>query len=310
MHEDDRRVRQIRVLAAALFALSLLVVLVSAYIRLKGSGLGCAPWPDCYGAILAGGALPHADQARILHRAVASLTLLLGFVLLWRCQRPSPLHGPRRLATALLALMILLTLVGVFSASPQRAWAGFINILGGAGLVLLTAATWQVVGVAQHTAQRRPAALLHVGLGVLLLTLVTGALIGARYAGPACPALPGCGVPLAPTFGLDALNPLVTIAEPMRYGDAGGVLLHLLHRSFSLASVVLLGFAGLRALAVPGARPVALAMLAVLLVQFGLGIAIVMGGFALDMTVAHNLGAALLLACGFVLLRQMKYRIA
>jgi len=299
---------QVRVLAAVLLVLSLLVVLVSAYIRLKGAGLGCAPWPDCYGTILAGGAHPQAGEARILHRVVASLALLLGFALVWRCLRPSSLDGPRRPATALLALMILLTLVGVFSASPQRAWAGFINILGGAGLVLLAAASWQAAGHGRQIVQRRPGTLLlHAGLGMLVLTLLAGALIGARYAAPACPGLPGCGVPLAPTFGLDALNPLVRISAPTRYGDAGGAMLHLLHRSFALASLLLLGIAGLRALAVRHARQAALMMLAVLIIQFGLGAAILMSGFALDLAVAHNLGAAVLLALGWLLLRRMKY---
>ena len=72
------RGRRLRALALLTCLLSLLVVAVSATLRLSGAGLGCADWPGCYGAILAG--VPHApwEGARLLHRIVATLALLAG----------------------------------------------------------------------------------------------------------------------------------------------------------------------------------------------------------------------------------------
>lgn len=303
---DRRRRRAIRVLAVVLIALSLLIVVVSGYIRLKGAGLGCTPWPDCYASILSGGEPPRVAGARVLHRTVATLALLLGFLTLWRCMQPSWLDGPRRPATALLALMIVLTLVGVFSSNPQRAWAAFINILGGAGLVALATATYLASADTPPSTRRRPAALLHAGLGVLVLTLAAGALIGARYAAPACPGLPGCGAGPDPGLGLAALNPLTTVVGPMQFGDPGGALLHLLHRALAVASMILLGVGGVRALALPGARAAALILLAVLVAQLGLGLAILMSRFDLSFAVAHNLGAALLVGAGLVLLGRVR----
>ncbi len=83
METPHVRLRRVRLLALLLAALSMLIVLVSAYIRLNGAGLGCAPWPECYGQILSGGPHPHAGGVRVLHRVAASLALFIGFGLLW-----------------------------------------------------------------------------------------------------------------------------------------------------------------------------------------------------------------------------------
>lgn len=300
------RLKRIRLLALLLTALSLLVMLVSAYIRLNGAGLGCTPWPDCYGQLLAGGPHPHVGAARILHRSAASLALVLGFVLVAQCLRPQPIQPPARYATALLALMILLTLVGVWSANPHRVWASFINILGGAGLVLLSWRSVLAVGAAPApAAPRRPAVLLHAGLGLLVLTMALGALIGARYAATACPSLPGCGGLAWPDAGWGALDPFATVAVASRPGDAGGIALHLLHRHAALATLLLLAIGGLQAMAHATARVSAVLLLALLLLQFALGVlTVLLGGLGLGLAIAHSVCAAVLLTTGMhVLLR-------
>lgn len=308
MDETGRRLRRIRHFALALTALSLLVVLVSAYIRLSGAGLGCSPWPECYGQILGGGPHPNSGGVRVLHRVLASLALLLACALVWQCLRPEPIEASKRTALAVLAMMILLAVVGIFSATPQRVWAGFINILGGAGLVLLS---WRCYLVAQDRAApvsaSRGAVLLHTGLGLLILTMALGALIGARYAAPACSVLPGCGDAVTlPGAGWSALNPLATIVAPAGPGDAGGALLHVLHRAFAVACVLLLGLAGLRALGNRPARIAAGLMLLLLFVQSCLGVLAVMSGFALGLTVAHAVCAVALLTSAMHVLRQVK----
>lgn len=302
------RLRNIHLLALLLAGLSLLIVSISAYIRLNGAGLGCAPWPECYGQILSGGPHPHAGGVRILHRVVASLALFLGFGLLWQCLRPQPLAGPKGPATALLALMLLLTVVGVFSADPQRVWAGVINMLGGAGLVLLS---WRTVLAARidtsPASVRHGTALVHAGLGFLVFTLILGALIGARYAAPSCPTLPGCGeAPWPAAGGLAALNPVATVTAPAMLGDAGGAALHLVHRYCALATLLLLGLAAIRSLTYAGVRSVAVAVLVLLLLQFALGVLTILGGFALGLAVVHSVGAAALLAAAMHLMLRLR----
>lgn len=308
MENRTARLKRIKILALALTALSLLIVLVSAYIRLSGAGLGCSPWPYCYGQLLVGGPYPQSDVARILHRVAASSALLLGFVLVGQCLRPQPIQPPARYATALLALMILLTFVGIWSADPHRVWAAFINILGGAGLVLLAWRTALAAGTRQAPSpHRRPAALLHAGLGTLALTMALGALIGARYAATACPLLPTCGdVSWPAAAGWSALNPFTRVAVAVSLGDDGGVALHLLHRYCASATLLLLGLGGLRALAQPASRYSAALLLALLLAQFALGVLTVLSGFGLGLVIAHSVCAAALLAAGMQLLIRVK----
>ncbi len=302
------RLKRIRFLALLLTVLSLAILLVSAYIRLNGAGLGCSPWPHCYGQVLVGGAYAHSDTARILHRAVASTALLLGFALAWQCLRPYPIQPPARYATALLALMILLTFVGIWSADPPRVWAGFINILGGAGLVLLSWPTALAAGTGNEPAPRRPpAALLHAGLGTLALTMALGALIGARYAAVACPMLTACGeVSWPAAAGWGALNPFTRVAVAASFGDEGGVALHLMHRYAALSTLLLLAIGGLRALAQPASRGSAALLLALLLLQFALGVLTVLSGLSLGLAIAHGVNAAVLLAAGMQLLIRVK----
>lgn len=135
------RARGIHALALFVCALSCLVVAVSATLRLSGAGLGCADWPGCYGAILAG--VPHApwEGMRLAHRIVATLALLAGILLAWRCWRPQPLQPAARYATLLLALMLFLSVVGVWSYDPRMVLVNFINLIGGLGLVSFS---WRV----------------------------------------------------------------------------------------------------------------------------------------------------------------------
>ena len=312
MESQSGRLQRIRKLALLLTALSFVILLVSAYIRLSGAGLDCSPWPQCYGQLLVGGSYAQSDAARTLHRVVASSALLLGFVLVWLCQRPQPIQPPARYATALLVLMIVLTFVGIWSSNPHRVWAGFINMLGGAGLVLLSWRTALAAGTRQAPSpHRRPAALLHAGLGTLALTMALGALIGARYAAIACPMLPACIDASWPAAeGWSALNPFTRVAVAASIGDDGGVALHLLHRYCAVATLLLLGLGGLRALAQPASRQSAALLLALLLLQFALGVLTVLSGFSLRLAIAHSICAAALLATGMQLLVRVKAALA
>jgi len=306
MQARSERLKIIRRLAVLLASLSLLMLLVSAYIRLGGAGLGCSDWPDCYGRLLAGGAHPHTGAVRFLHRGIASLALLLGFLLAWRCLRPYPIQPAARQATLLLALMILLTFIGIFSADSHRAWASFGNILGGVALVALS---WRLVlstapdvGTPALAAAPRAAGLLHGGLAALVVAIALGALIGARYAALSCTSVPACdGVWWPPAQGWAALDPFAAVAAPAAPGDAGGVALHLLHRAAALAALLLLGLGGLQALAVAATRKIAALLLVLLGIEFALGSLTVLSGFSLGLAIGHSVGAALLLATGMQL---------
>lgn len=305
METHDHRLRSIRTLALLLTALSSLVLLISAYIRLSGAGLGCSGWPDCYGALLTGGPHPHVGSIRVLHRVTATLSLLLAFFVAWRCLRPEPIQPAARHATELVALMILLTLVGLWSSDPHRVWTSFLNMLGGLGLVSLSwrlvLATGPLVPRSRLNGLGFP---LRAGLAALAMTLALGALIGARYAAVACTTAPACGGVWWPASeGWAAFDPFDAVRVPASPHDAGGVALHLLHRYCAVATLLLLGWTALRAITVDATRIAGRWLLAVLGVEFALGSLTVASGFSLWLALAHSVCAAALLAAGLQLLR-------
>lgn len=300
------RARRIRFLAVCTCSLSVLVVMVSAYLRLSGAGLGCAGWPACYGTILAG--VPYApwEGARLVHRIVATLALLSGILLAWRCWRPQPLQPAARYATLLLALMLSLSVVGVWSSDPRMAVVNFINLVGGLGLVTFS---WRVAitsDTSRLVERGTGGPLCRVALAMLTLTVLLGGLIGARYAAPACGTLPDCQGAWWPAAGWPALHPFVMLAGPAGPGETGGVALHLLHRYAAALAVVLLAIVALRLRNVPRARNAALTVLTLLLLEGFVGVLTVASGFSLWLAVAHNVGAALLLAAAAGLMHAVR----
>lgn len=286
---DEARLAGIRRLACIVAALSLGVVVVSAWLRLDAAGLGCADWPACYGRVLTGNAVD-PGFARLLHRIVATSALLFALLLAWRAWRPRPLPQVAGPAAALVGVMLLLSLLGIWSADPRRVIVSLLNILGGLVLVSLS---WRVALAAGAPAARRARSpLLHAGLAALTATVLLGALLGARYAAASCASVPFCGDVALPQT-LAALWPFEVVAAPARPGDAGGVALHLLHRYAALAALVLLGAAAARRV---GASRSAYAVLALLAIVATLGVATVAGGFPLLPAIAHGAAAAALLA--------------
>lgn len=302
------RLRKIRILALLLTALSFAIIFVSVYIRLSMAGLGCADWPACYAQILAGGPHPHTGDVRILHRVTAALSLVLGFLTLSVCLRPRPIQPAVRHATRLLVLMILLTFIGLWSPDPHRAWTTFLNILGGLGLVSLSLGLYLAARPELPPATpSRPALLPRAGLVALGLASALGALIGARYAAVSCATTPACaGVWWPAAGGLAALNPFVTVTVAPLPGDAGGVLLHLLHRYAAVTALLLLGLAGWRALAGDATRTAGRRLLFLLVVEFALGSLTVASGFSLWLAIGHSICAAALLAAGIHLVNASK----
>ena len=295
------RLRRVRALARLLTALSLLVVLVSAYLRLDGAGLGCADWPACYARLLAlPPAPPDYGMARLLHRAAASLSLLLACFLVWQCWRRPALRPPALPATLLLLLMLALSALGIWSSDPRLTLVNLLNILGGLGLVSFS---WRVALASEPPVMmlQRPGAptvLLRLGAACLTLTVILGALIGAGYMASACPTFPDCDGNWWPVAaGWPALQTLAVLQAAPQPGDPAGVNLHLLHRYAAVATLLLLGTAGVQALSGSEHRRRAAALLLLLLaVTVALGILTVLAGFSLWLAVAHGVCAAALLA--------------
>lgn len=307
MAAENARLNKIRSTALLLVVLSVLVVAVSAYLRFDGAGLGCADWPACYGQLLASEPLPpQYGVVRLLHRATASVALLLACFLVWTCRRPQPLQPAARYATLLLLLMLVLSALGIWSADQRVALIGFLNIMGGFGLVTFS---WRVLLASRAApvrgASQPPAILLRLGVASLSVTVMLGAWMGASYAAVSCASLPHCGgIWWPPVEGWAALNPFVKLAGAAMPGDPSGITLHLLHRYSAVCTLLLLGAAAVRALGHDATRNAARAVLFLLVVELGLGGLTVVSGISLWLAIGHGVVAAGLLAAVVTLLRR------
>jgi len=131
----QRRVLLLRRMAWICAVLVLAITSLSAYIRLSKAGLGCEPWPQCYGQQLRAqqqGEPPlQADAAtagaRLAHRVIASSALLLVLVMVMAAVASRPVLWPQgRLALGLLGLALFLAVLGRWTAHaafPPSPWA-------------------------------------------------------------------------------------------------------------------------------------------------------------------------------------------
>ena len=86
-------------LATTCLLLVIALVTISAYLRLDNSGIGCAPWPDCYGNIGTGDAAD-ATVSKAYERLVEDATQPMAWA--------TPAH--RLIATVLGLLVVGMTL--------------------------------------------------------------------------------------------------------------------------------------------------------------------------------------------------------
>ena len=301
MSDEAARLERLRRVGWALAALCLAVVTLSAWLRLSGAGLGCAAWPDCYAAFLGGAPFGVPAGVRVVHRIVATLALLLAIYVVWDSRSPARLQPVATRAAVLLGAMLVLSIVGIWSSDPRRVPVNLANLLGDLLLVVFASRVALAGAGAPAVAARPPTGfLVRAGLGLLAAAVLAGAFIGARYAATACLSLTGCGDPdlSVALTALAGLDPFSGLAVPRGPGDPGGAALHLLHRLFGFAAVAVLGMAAWRSRR-HGTRCADL-LLALLVLETLLGLATVIGGFPLWVAVAHNLGAALLLAAAAV----------
>jgi cytochrome c oxidase assembly protein subunit 15 len=292
-----------RGLALATLALTFVVVVVGAYVRLSDAGLGCPDWPLCYGRPLPAD-IADADALakawkEMGHRYLAgTLGILIPLLALmgWKTGRA------RWLATSLAPLVVFQATLGMWTVTlllkPAIVTA---HLLGGMAILALLA--WLVLSLSDESKATRvhlPAA---VALLAVAVQIVLGGWVSANYAALACPDLPGClGRALPPMNFADAFH---VLRELGRTGD-GELLprealtaIHWSHRVFALLVVAAVAWAVIAARKAFPRLVLGVALLLVL--QFSLGVANVLAGLPLWLAAAHNAGAALLLVSLVVL---------
>ena len=301
-----------RALVLTALALTFIVVVVGAYVRLSDAGLGCPDWPLCYGQPIPGGIADGDALARAWkemgHRYLAgALGLLIAGIALaaWRLRR-SP-----RLATAILALVVFQATLGAWTVTmllkPAIVTAHLIG-----GMTILALLVWLALEQREHASappMRALRGIAAVALIALAVQIALGGWVSSNYAALACPDLPLCRGELAPP--MDFANAFHVLRELGQ--TPGGELLplealtaiHWTHRVFALLVVLVVGSAAWRTYRLH--KGLSLAIAALLALQFSLGVANVAFGLPLVLAAAHNAGAALLLGV-LVVLNFLSFR--
>ena len=303
MNSDPPRMLVLRRTAWISTFLVLCIIGFSATIRLSAAGLGCEPWPQCYGQPAA---TPHAfgtELLRVLHRVAAVVLLPLLLMLIMGGFAPRPQRWPQRwTAVMAVAVAIFLAVLGRWTAGARVPAIALGNLLGGFVLLalclrmaLVGSAPWQTPALAARTARWRALALV-----LILLQVALGGLVSSSYAGLACTGPSGCA--LASEMPWQALDPwrLPPVDSASWPTHPEGVLLQLLHRGTALLTVTAVVITAIL-LRRDGRPRLAGLLLALLALEVSLAALLVLQGLPLVAAVAHNLTAALLLALLFAL---------
>ncbi len=304
------------------FSLLLVIVLVSlsAYLRLAHSGIGCGDWPDCYGHIgqveaattatangngspayreLVDAANQPLAWATPLHRLVASvlgLAIIFLTVLAFRARRK------RGITLLLLGLTVFLALLGLRSGGLHQPAIIMGNLAGGFAMLALLGGLWFSLAQRRHNTSLNtvPPALLWLALALLLVQVLLGGLTSANFAAHACHTLPDCQGSWWPgreiITALDLSRSHTVDASGRALGGMEREAIHQAHRIGAVLTAGLLLLTALLAFRAAGRwRPWGLLLAGVLLLEFGVGVAAVLMQLPIGLAVAHNWLAGLLL---------------
>jgi heme a synthase len=243
-----------RLAALELFALWLIVA-TGAAVRLTSSGLGCRHWPGCE----AGQPLPQKDYHAYIefgNRLVGGVTILITLVVALAARWAPLRRGARRLAAVLFVGALAQAPLGYLAVKTNLTWPVvaahlLLSMLLLAGAVVLAFAAYELVGGRSEALVPREVQRFGLGLAVAGLALVVSGSL-ATAAGP------HSGGGTTQVHRLARLQPVV-------FAHAGVVAI------FGCSFLFLLGYLAARRDRSPALFRAALALLAVLLVQVGLG---------------------------------------
>ncbi len=302
------------------------VVILGAYTRLSDAGLGCPDWPGCYGKLFAPVTAQDIDEAKqfyaekpvesqkawkeMAHRYVAGtlgLLILRLSALGWQLRKTN--RRQQYILPGIVAVLVFgQAVLGMLTVTLQlKPLVVMAHLLGGLTilallwwLVLREQRFWRPVPNSPITRRLRPRAI--IALFLVIFQIALGGWTSANYAALACPDFPTCQGSFWPT--VDFVDGF-TLWRGLGINYEGGVLslpaataVHLAHRIGALITFLYVGWLALHTLRVgakDNLRRYGLLVLAILLIQIGLGIMNVVTHLPLVIAVAHNAVAALLL---------------
>ena len=310
------------------------VIVLGAWVRLSHAGLGCPDWPGCYGQLTWPDAVAEIETANqafperpfesskawkeMVHRYLAGSLMLLVFAMSWLAWRgPERLHKFRALATSLTILIIFQALLGMWTVTlklkPIIVMAHLIGGLGSFSLIL-----WLMFSSRRQFTDkpsmniRRMRNPIIVAIVVLGMQIALGGWTSANYAALACPDFPTCSGEWWPeanfSEGFILWREVGVNYEGGLLDQQSRIAIHLAHRIGAIVTLLVLITLAFRLRKVPRLRTGGHLLMSLVLAQFTLGIFNVVLYLPLANAVAHNAGAALLLATLLSLLSKTSSR--
>lgn len=315
-------------------AVTLVVIVAGAWVRLTDAGLGCPDWPGCYGmktwpskaedierANAEWGHLRMVESGKafreMFHRYLAGflgLVILALALLAWK-NRSRP-GQPVMLPTVILALVIFQAALGMWTVTlllkPAVVTA---HLLG--GMTTFALLLWLALSV---TPRAQPPTLpargqhiaVIIGLVVISIQIALGGWVSTNYAALACTGFPACNGEWWPggnfAEGFRIWRGIGVDYEGGVLDQDARVAIQMAHRLWAVAVVVVMGWLLWRLWRAEGLRTLAVITGLVLLGQIAVGIYNVTGGLPLANAVAHNGMAAILLGMMIVLLDRTRRR--
>lgn len=304
--------------------LTLLTVVLSAYIRLAEVGIGCDSWPGCYArlnpdmekrgiTVLTAEGQDMAHQgARIAHRYIASTLGLFVVVIFVVALRQGRARATRVwVPLAIFGITVFLSLLGYYTPTRSNPLITMGNLLG--GMALLGLLWWLMqrdTGVEQIPVKAGAYRSLARGaLCLVLVQIVLGGWSSANYASANCQDLLSCeGSVLAAGHAADAFNPLREIrldssGQVMRTDSLG--LLSMVHRLFAILTAGYLAWMVRKLKAEPALAGTVVALSVFSISQVIVGVGMIWLQLPLLMVTLHNALAAGLLLSSVNLLHRL-----
>lgn len=310
------------------------VIVLGAWVRLSDAGLGCPDWPGCYGQLTwpeAPAEIESANKAfperpfesskawrEMVHRYLAGILMLFVFALAWKAWRSPQTNTRLKTLTAVLVVLIIFqALLGMWTVTLKvMPFIVMTHLLG--GLTSFALLLWlmfssnsrAVVEPDAKTLRMRGA--ITIAITVLILQIALGGWTSANYAALACPDVPMCMGQWWPEANF---REGFVLWREIGVDYEGGVLdhrsriaVHLTHRIGAVITLFVLVLLAFRLFKVPQLQTGGRLLMALVLAQFTLGVLNVALFLPLANAVAHNAGAALLLATLLGLLHKTTIR--
>jgi heme a synthase len=319
------------------FVLTLILIMMGAWVRLTDAGLGCPDWPGCYGKFTPIGAKHHIAQAvaeqggehgpvsmgkawrEMAHRYLASFVgLLILIMAAWsfvKRNSGSPAKPAQKwgLPFMLLVVVVMQGLFGMWTVTLDLMPIIVTTHLLG-GMLTFSLLAWlcnRQFALPKYVdnepvARLKPLAI--AAIAAVTLQIFLGGWTSTNYAALACHDLPLCQGSVWPNtdfkngFSLNRELGEDPAGNPITFPALTAI--HLTHRIGALVVLVVVGLLAWRAVKA-GERNLGIAVGAMLVVQLLLGLANIWFRLPLSLAVLHNGGAAVLMS----LLVTLNYRV-